>query len=153
MRLASNWYVAKVGPCLRRILGSRVCKELYTLAMGGCRFFLICKIGGVVKRWIFFFADKTQNGKNDVSGRYFFFFETIKILFVFRKAFLFSFASQRMKKKEEDRRQTMTDFLYPYPESSLEHRHLLLPPPSSSSSAYVQKGNTRRRRRRRRNGI
>ena len=49
--------------------------------MGGCRFFLICNFGGVMTCRIFSLLTKPKNWKNDVSGRYFFFFETIKNLF------------------------------------------------------------------------
>ncbi len=77
----------------------------------------------------FFFADKTQKLKEWCFRQVLLLFWNYKKSFsCFAKPFLFSFASQRMKGEEGYRRQTMTDSLYPYPESSLEHRHLLLPP-------------------------
>ncbi len=68
--------------------------------MGGdADFFLICNFGGVN---IFLCWQNPKNGKNDALGRYFFFLETIKILFRVSQSLSLFFRFSAYEKGKKD---------------------------------------------------
>ncbi len=80
--------------------------------------------------WCIFLCWQNPNSKEWCFRQVLLLFWNYKNSFsCFAKPFSFLSLLGVWKGEEGHRRQTMTDSLYPYPESSLEHRHLLLPPP------------------------